>query len=50
MSITALLLYPVWRVYYYCKFWALFNIAWKVKRPKAQSQLLASQSHPEMMR
>jgi hypothetical protein len=32
---TSLLLYPFWRVYYYCKFWVVFNVAWKVKPPKA---------------
>ena len=23
--------YMFWRVYYYCKFWLLFNVAWPLK-------------------
>jgi hypothetical protein len=38
---VSLLLYPVWRIYYHCKFWLLFNVAWKIRPPKAQSQLSA---------
>ncbi len=47
--IIGLTLYPLWRVYYYCKFFFLFNVVWPLREARPYSRLFASREHQEKM-